>query len=79
VSISLICDASPLPLRAAARGDDLPDWLDLSVADDCLIAAALLLQSAHPGSALHVATSDINLRTKHAAVALPVVDAPDLA
>jgi len=58
----LICDASPLPLRAAARGDDLPDWLDLSVADDRLIAAALLLQSAHPGSALHVATSDINLR-----------------
>lgn len=37
------------------QGDDLPDWLDLAVPDDRLVAAALLLQSQHPGSALYVA------------------------
>ena len=30
-------------------GDNLPNWLNLSVADDRLVAAALLLQSRHPG------------------------------
>jgi hypothetical protein len=36
------------------------------VPDDRLVAATLLLQSAHPGSAVFVATSDLNLRTKPA-------------
>lgn len=57
-------------------GDNLPNWLNLSVADDRLVAAALLLQSRHPGSALHVATSDINLQTKLSAAGLPFVETP---
>ena len=45
--------------------------------DDRLVASTLLLQSAHPGSAVFVATSDLNLRTKLAAVRLPFVEPPD--
>jgi rRNA-processing protein FCF1 len=58
------------------RNDRLPSWLDLTVPDDRLVASSLLLQSEHPGSALHVATSDINLQTKLAAVGLPFVELP---
>ncbi len=58
------------------RGTNLPDWLDLAVPDDRLVAAALLLQSQHPGSALHVATSDINLQTKLHVAGLPFVEPP---
>lgn len=58
------------------RGDGLPSWLDLTVPDDRVVASSLLLQSAHPGSALHVATSDINLQTKLSAVGLPFVELP---
>lgn len=54
--------------------EGLPSWLDLSVPDDRLVAACMRLQSDHPGSALYVATSDINLQTKLAAVGLPFVD-----
>ncbi|OBE99008.1 PIN domain-containing protein [Mycobacterium sp. 852002-10029_SCH5224772] len=56
--------------------ENLPDWLDLTVPDDRLVASTLLLQSTHPGSAFHVATGDINLQTKLAAVGLPFVEAP---
>ncbi|QYL19164.1 PIN domain-containing protein [Mycolicibacterium pallens] len=55
------------------RSDALPDWLDLTVPDDRLVASALLLQSQHPASAMHVGTSDINLQTKLSAVGLPFV------
>jgi hypothetical protein len=58
------------------RSDDLPDWLDMTVPDDRLVASALLLQSEHPGSALYVATSDINLQTKLHAVGLPYIEPP---
>lgn len=47
------------------RMEGLPGWLDLSVPDDRLVASVLLLQSAHPGSAVHVATSDLNLGTNY--------------
>lgn len=53
------------------KGDGLPNWLDLDVPDDRFVASALLLQSQHPGSAVYVATRDINLQTKPAAVGLP--------
>lgn len=57
------------------RPDGLPGWLDLTVPDDRLVAAVLLLlQSGHPGSAVYVATGDLNLQTKLAAVGLPFVD-----
>jgi hypothetical protein len=39
-------------------------------------ASRLLLQSEHPGSALHVTTSNINLQTKLAAVGLPFAELP---
>jgi len=54
--------------------DGLPSWLDFTVPDDRLVASVLLLQSAHPGSTVHVATSDLNLQTKLAAVGLPHVE-----
>jgi rRNA-processing protein FCF1 len=56
--------------------DGLPGWLDLTVPDDRLVASSLLLQSAHPGSAFYIATSDINLQTKLAAIGLPYVEPP---
>lgn len=59
------------------RGDGLPEWLDLTVPDDRLLASVLLLQSAHPGSAVFVATGDLNLQTKLAAVRLPFIELPD--
>ena len=59
------------------RTDNLPDWLDLTVPDDRLVASTLLLQSEHPGSAMYVATGDINLQTKLVAVGLPFVDPPE--
>jgi predicted ribonuclease YlaK len=59
------------------RGDALPAWLDLTVPDDRLVASTLLLQSEHPGSQLHVITSDINLQTKLHAIGLPFLD-PDV-
>jgi rRNA-processing protein FCF1 len=58
------------------RSDDLPDWLDMTVPDDRLVASALLLQSEHPGSGFYVATSDINLQTKLQAVGLPYIEPP---
>ncbi|MER5927872.1 hypothetical protein [Streptomyces mirabilis] len=59
-----------------SKGDGLPNWLDLDVSDDRFVASALLLQSRHPGSAIYVATRDINLQTKLAAVGLPFIEAP---
>jgi rRNA-processing protein FCF1 len=58
------------------KSDGLPSWLDLTVPDDRFVASSLLLQSEHPGSALYVATSDINLQTKLAAVGLPFIELP---
>ncbi|MFB7575206.1 PIN domain-containing protein [Streptomyces sp. NPDC056165] len=51
------------------KGDGLPKWLDLDVPDDRLVASTLLLQSRHPSSSVYVASDDINLQTKLAAVA----------
>ncbi|MEV6900365.1 hypothetical protein [Amycolatopsis sp. NPDC051372] len=58
------------------HSDRLPSWLDLTVPDDPFVAATLLRQSDHPGSALYVATGDINLQTKLAAVGVPFVELP---
>jgi rRNA-processing protein FCF1 len=58
------------------HSESLPDWLDLTVPDDRLVASALLLQSEHSGSALYVATGDINLQTKLSVVGLPYVEPP---
>ncbi|MFE1396964.1 PIN domain-containing protein [Nocardiopsis dassonvillei] len=58
------------------KADGLPSWLDLDVPDDRFVASALLLQSGYPGSALYVATGDLNLQTKLAAVGLPFMELP---
>jgi cell division protein ZapA (FtsZ GTPase activity inhibitor) len=57
------------------RDDRLPSWVDLTVPDDRFTASSLLLQSEHPRS-LYVATSDINLQTKLAAIGLPFIELP---
>jgi rRNA-processing protein FCF1 len=58
------------------RNEGLPSWLDLTVPDDRFVAATLLLQSAHPGSAVYVATGDLNMQNKLAAIGLPFVELP---
>jgi rRNA-processing protein FCF1 len=58
------------------RAAGLPGWLDLTVPDDRLVSSVLLLQSAHAGSTVYVATSDLNLQTKLTAVGLPRVELP---
>ncbi|MFZ0158953.1 MAG: PIN domain-containing protein [Kineosporiaceae bacterium] len=58
------------------KDEGLPSWLDLDVPDDRFVASTLLLQSAHPGSALYAATSDINLQTKLSAIGMPFVEVP---
>jgi PIN domain len=58
------------------RGDRLPSWLDLAVPDDRFTASSLLLQAEHPGSALFVATGDMNLQTKLTAIGLPFIELP---
>jgi predicted ribonuclease YlaK len=61
---------------AEPSAEGLPGWLDLSVPDDRFVAAALQLQSQHPGSALYVATGDLNMQNKLSAVGLPFVELP---
>ena len=58
------------------KDDRLPSWLDLAVPDDRFAASCLLLQSEHPGSALYVATGDLNLQTKLIAIGLPFIELP---
>ena len=52
------------------------DWLDPSVADDRILAAALKLQSEHPGGTVVLVTSDLNLQNKADAVGLPYLETP---
>jgi rRNA-processing protein FCF1 len=59
------------------RKNGLPSWLDLTVPDDRFVASSLLIQSDHPGSALYVATGDMNLQTKLAAIGLPFIELPE--
>lgn len=62
---------------AEPKADGLPNWLDLDVPDDRLVASVLLLQSAHPGAVVYVSTSDLNLQNKLGAVGLPHVEPPE--
>lgn len=59
------------------RSEHLPSWLDMNVPDDRFVASTLLLQSQHPGSAVYVATGDINMQNKLAAMGLPFVEPPE--
>jgi rRNA-processing protein FCF1 len=61
------------------KADDLPSWLDLEVPDDRCVASSLLLQSAHAGSMLYVATRDLNLQNKLGAVGLPFIEPLEVA
>jgi predicted ribonuclease YlaK len=56
------------------KGDGLPNWLDLDMPDERLVASTLL-QPRHPGSSVYMASDDINLQTKLAAVGLPFIEA----
>ena len=52
------------------------DWLDPSVPDDRLLAAALRLQSDHPTGTVVLVTSDLNLQNKADAVGMPYIETP---
>lgn len=56
------------------RPSEILEWLDPTVPDDRLLAAALDLQGRHPGAAVVLVTGDINLQTKAAVAALPFLD-----
>jgi hypothetical protein len=58
-------DDHPAPARRLEMV--LPD-------DDRLVASVLLLQSGHPGTFVHVATSDIKLQNKLGAAGPPFVE-----
>jgi rRNA-processing protein FCF1 len=57
-----------------ARG--VLDWLDPDIADDRILAAALVLQSSYPDGTVILVTSDLNLQNKADAVGLPYVETP---
>lgn len=68
-----------ITVRADAREVDVRavlDWLDPTVPDDRILAAALRLQSDHPGGHVIVVTSDLNLQNKADAVGLPYMETP---
>jgi rRNA-processing protein FCF1 len=66
-------------VRAEAREVDVRsvlDWLDPTVPDDRILAAALRLQSDHPAGSVVLVTSDLNLQNKADAVGLPYMETP---
>lgn len=69
--------AGNVSLRAEhreVRCGDVLDWLDPSVPDDRILAAALDLQGRHSACALVLVTGDINMQNKAAAVAMAFVE-----
>jgi hypothetical protein len=52
------------------------EWLDPDVNDDRIAAAALRLQSDHPGDTVVLITSDLGLQTKADAIGLPYEETP---
>jgi hypothetical protein len=52
----------------------LPDWLDLDLPDDRIVAAALTIQRSRPADVVVVVTSDLNMQNKAAALGLPYVE-----
>lgn len=68
-----------ITVRAEAREVDVQgvlNWLDPSVPDDRLLAAALRLQSDNPAGSVVLVTSDLNLQNKADAVGLPYMETP---
>lgn len=52
------------------------DWLDRSVPDDRILAAALYLQAGHPADAVVIVTSDLNLQNKADAAGVNYIETP---
>lgn len=68
-----------ISVRAEAREPNVRetlDWLDPAVPDDRIAAAALRLQSDHPGDTVVLVTSDLGLQTKADAIGLPYEETP---
>lgn len=66
-------------VRADAREPDVRailDWLDPTVADDRIVAAALTLQAEFAAAVVTLVTSDMNLQNKADAVGLPYIETP---
>jgi len=56
------------------RPPEILDWLDATVPDDRLLAAALDLQGRYPMASVVLVTSDLKLQTKATVAALPFLD-----
>ena len=69
-AITVKTDAREVDVRSVL------DWLDPSVPDDRILAAALRLQSEHPSGIVLLVTSDLNLQNKADAVGLPYMETP---
>ena len=69
--------AGNIYLRAEHREVDPPSmlsWLNPTVPDDRIIAAALYIQSCHPAGTVVLITADINLQNKADVVGLPFAE-----
>jgi PIN domain len=67
-------------VRAEAREPGFQttlSWLDATVTDDRIIAAALELQRRHPTDRVVLLTGDVNLLAKADVAGLPTTDTPD--
>jgi predicted ribonuclease YlaK len=56
--------------------EDLPSWIDLSIADDRLLGCALGLQFARPAWDVRVLTDDFNLQNKCDATGIAYLESP---
>jgi rRNA-processing protein FCF1 len=68
-----------LTVRFEHREVDPPSmlpWLESTISDDRILAAAIQIQSAHPGDAALLVTSDMNLQNKAIAAGMPYMEPP---
>ena len=80
-----VLDGIPLPngsilkmLAAEPDFSNLPKWLDPSINDDRILAAAIELQRKHPLSSVAVLANDINMQNKARLAGIPTMRVPHL-
>ncbi|HJZ04409.1 MAG TPA: PIN domain-containing protein [Patescibacteria group bacterium] len=80
-----VLEGIPLPngsilkmLAAEPDFSNLPKWLDPSINDDRILAAAIEMQRKHPHSSVAVLANDINMQNKAKLAGIPTKRVPDL-